>query len=67
VLLSLHCLLMVSCFSKKEDAQAFAERFGGKGCPRQGDDPEKQAGDPSALFRTNVRCKTSAHVGGRDQ
>jgi hypothetical protein len=26
-----------------------------------------QPGDPNALFRTNARCRTPAHVGGPDQ
>jgi hypothetical protein len=36
---------------------------GGSGCPRVGGDSEKQAGDPSAFFRTNARHSTSAQVG----
>jgi hypothetical protein len=58
---------VVFCFAKSEDAEASAERFGGErlltGSQRS---PLNQAGDPSALFRTNARCGTSAHVGGPD-
>jgi hypothetical protein len=44
---------VVFCFAKSEDAAVFAERFGGRGCLRPGDNPENKRGDPSALFRTN--------------
>jgi hypothetical protein len=40
---------------------------GASGCPRVGGDSEKQAGDPSAFFRTNARHSTSAQVGDEDR
>jgi hypothetical protein len=40
----------------------------GSGCRRAASgDPENKRGDPSALFRTNAWCRTSAYVGGPDQ
>ena len=59
--------LVVFCFDKLEDAQAFANRFGGDrlATGRSGD-PQNTRGDPSAYFRTNAGRGTSALVGGPD-
>jgi hypothetical protein len=46
---------VVFCFGKPEDAAAFANRAIGDG---QSAVTLKQAGDPSALFRTNAGCRT---------
>jgi hypothetical protein len=56
----------VFCFSKSEDAEAFAKRFGGIGDGRPAV-PLNQAGDPSALFRTSATRRTSVHIKGPDQ
>jgi hypothetical protein len=48
---------VVFCFAEQENARAFAH-------------PAvtlKTRGRPSVFFRTNPRCRTSGHVGGRDQ
>jgi hypothetical protein len=50
-----------SALPRRKTRRLFAERFGGSGWRRAaGGDPDK-AGDPSALFRTNARRRTSAH------
>jgi hypothetical protein len=46
----------VFCFSKSKDAEAFCRAL-----------QWEAGGDPSALVRTNARCRTSVHVGGPDQ
>jgi hypothetical protein len=57
---------VVFCFAGPEDAEAFAKRFGGERWRRAaGGDPENK-GRLSALFRTNARRRTSAHVGARE-
>jgi hypothetical protein len=39
---------VVFCFAKPEDAEAFAERFGGKRLPVTWKHPENKRGDPKA-------------------
>jgi hypothetical protein len=47
---------VVFCFSKSEDAEAFAKRFGGERLPRAaGGDPENKQATWARLFRTNAR------------
>jgi hypothetical protein len=62
-----HSDVVVFCFSKPEDAEAFAEGFVGSGCLRVGENPESKPATGPRCFRTNAKCRTSAHPGGPDR
>ena len=54
---------VVFCFSKPEDAEASAERFGGK----VADERPAVTLKTSGRERVNAACRTSGHLGGPDQ